>query len=577
MKPLRELDKVIDKFFESKEEAPFSASSLLELIEEQMNSIPLELAERKSKSAARRVYNYVLGQFKAPTEQAGKFDTDERQRFQRYISKNITGETLADKITSINAIASGATSDEASVAEILASLGALKMLQETLDDFNESTAGFLFEAFLSALLSGEQVTERVGGTLPIEDCMFFVDPKTGQAGQPVSLKLLSASTVIEGSLINLLGFFQRPDIARVAEEKGIEYIVAVKTKGSRLDVYSFTIRPSNFFDWIDEKHFAFESEEFIAAVEARPDAPSEEDVVAESAANDPEGVEAAAKIWMNNVRRYRFPMMGLDPASELKLNWKKITDWRDVIPMPSISAAKAHNVATVMVSDTSKTSFEAFTRPKFGVPAAVIDNLRLPPELEAQFMQNENQEAKKAAAVSIARLARARRAEYLNTIETWGLDQPESPGHIQRYFAVLNPKLGQMKAVDAQQKLLKLVEAGDEQSIIRWAMALEAARGAQPGKNNQFHIKPVTVRGRSTVYGTVNINKRALIRSIGKHSARLESLVLPIYEALNDLTEHINGYFFENRPADAFRASDDAVELKGRTDELVKTHEEQEN
>ena len=68
-----------------------------------------------------------------------------------------------EKIASINAIVDGNVEKNPKISEIMASLGAVKMLQQTLDDFNESTAGFLFEAFLSGLLKGKQVTERVGG------------------------------------------------------------------------------------------------------------------------------------------------------------------------------------------------------------------------------------------------------------------------------------------------------------------------------------------------------------------------------------------------------------------------------
>ena len=389
----------------------------------------------------------------------------------------------------------------------------------------------------------------------------FVDPKTGDPGQPVSLKLLSTKTIIEGSIPNLLGFFRRPDIAAVAEQKGIEYIVATKTKGNRLDIYSFTITPSNFFDWLDEKHFNFQAPQFLAALDPQ----SVETTVTEAASNDPKDIKRAARIWMNNVRTYRYPMMGLTTDDELKMDWKKITDWRNIIPMPSSAAKKREQIAANILSDAAKKSFEAYSRSKFG--AKDIEQLRIPDEIEAQFLQQENPEARATAAVELVKIARARRASYLNTIEGWGLDQPESPAHIQRYFAILNPKTGQMKAVDAQQKLQALLQAGDADSIIKWATALEYARAAKG--DTQFHIKPVSVRGRSTVYGTVNLSERALVQSLNKYSARLEELVLPIYESLSNLTDNINGFYFENRPADAFRASSDADDLAELTKRLT--------
>ena len=559
---MSDIDKLIEKHYED----GFSFDSLLSMINEQMDALEpyLELIKEEKgsdKFSGAKFYSTALKSFKAPTEQAGKLGTDERVRFQKYISRNIKGNTLGEKVDSINSIAAGTMSTDPKISEIMASLGALKMLQETLDDFNESTAGFLFEAFLSGLLQGEQVTDRVGGTLPIEDCMFFVDPKTGDPGQPVSLKLLSTRTIIEGSIVNLLGFFRRPEIAAVANEKGIEYIVATKTKGNRLDIYSFTIKPENFFMWLDEKHFNFQAPEFLEAVE---------DITTQDASlnevNDPDSIKRAAKIWMNNVRTYRYPMMGLSPDQELKMDWRKITDWRNIIPMPSTAAKAREQVAANMLSDKAKSSFRAFTQKKFG--ASGIENLVISDELEAQFLQQDNPEGRAAAAIELVKLARARRAAYLDTIEGWGLDQPESPAHIQRYFAMLNPKTGQMKAVDAQQKLQALVKNGDAESIIRWATALEYARAAKG--DTQFHIKPVTVRGRSTVYGTINVDRKRIYRVIQKYSDVLKAQVAPIYENLEKLSQYINGYFLQNRTGDAFKASDTAKELSRHTSELTK-------
>tara|TARA_R110001592_G_scaffold248654_1_gene511068 strand:+ start:248 stop:1924 length:1677 start_codon:yes stop_codon:yes gene_type:complete len=554
-------DSAINKHFKNKP-SKMNFDLLIEMVEEVMSGDINLLSEKKKGSAGKRAYNFVLGQFNAPTEQAGKMGTDERQVFQRYISKNIKGKTLAEKIESINAVATGEVDKDAPMSEILSSLGALKMLQQTLDDFNESTAGFLFEAFLSALLQGTQVTERVGGTLPIEDCMFFVDPKTGNAGQPVSLKLLSTTTLIEGSIVNLLGFFRRPDIAAVANEKGIEYIVATKTKGSRLDIFSFNITPKNFFHWIHEKDFDFSAIDF-------GDNASAEQVLPE-ALDRSEVNKKNANIWMKNIRQYRFAMMGIDRSSDFNLNWKKITDWRRAVPTVRVGAKAATSTAEIVISDAGRKSFESFKKRKFGVDVDILKGLEVPEEMVSQFLQDEDAAAKQAAAKGIALIGKARKAAYLNTIAPWGSDQPESAGHIQRYWADLNPKSGEMKSSDVQQRLNQLIDEGPE-GIIKWATLLEQARAAS-GKT-QFDIKPVAVRGYSTLYGTVNIDKRAVMRSLNMYGERLEQLCIPIYETMQSLTDHINGFYFENKPGSAFRASNDSVVLKQHTDNLVKETE----
>ena len=88
------LEQTIADFFTTKEESK-SSLNLFEMVEQVMAQRNSEQVSERKGSTGRRVYDVVLGQFKAPTEQAGKFDTDERRRFQKYISKNIKGETLA--------------------------------------------------------------------------------------------------------------------------------------------------------------------------------------------------------------------------------------------------------------------------------------------------------------------------------------------------------------------------------------------------------------------------------------------------------------------------------------------------
>ena len=106
---------------------------------------------------------------------------------------------------------------------------------------------------------------------------------------------------------------------------------------------------------------------------------------------------------------------------------------------------------------------------------------------------------------------------------------------------------------------------------MKWASILEQVRKSDV---TQFHIRPVTVRGRSTIYGTVNIDQRALYRSISKYSDRLEEMCLPIYDALQSLTDNINAFYFENRPGAAFKAADNATTLKERANALAAQEKE---
>jgi hypothetical protein len=545
--------KVIDRLYELYEpKETITFDSLLNIITEQMVIVQEDEPDAPRKFSAARAYKTILKSFQAPTEQAGKLGSDERIKFQKYIARNIKGETLGEKISSINAIVEGVAEGTPKISEILSSLGAVKMLQQTLDDFNESTAGFLFEAFLSGLLRGKQVTERVGGTLPIEDCMFFVDPKTGEGGQPVSLKLLNPRTLIEGSLENLLGFFKRDDIAAVAETKGIEYIVAVKTLKNELDVYSFNIKPSNFFNWIDEKYFNFHGYDM-----------GDSDNLLE--AKSPEDINASKEMW-ERAFLLRAPMMGLDPR-QVKFNyeWKSVSEWKKIVPPPSTARKNADFAAEIILSQAGKSAFLKWTQADLRLP----DNLEaynVPEELEQEF-RSEDPAIKQAAAVKIAKYGVARRSAYLTSILGTGEKFRESAIHVQRWYAA-NTEGDQATSSDVVSHLNALVEKGDPESIKTWAASLQGRL-----KKPQFHIQPIKARSYGTLYGTIDVNKRKIYRVLQRYSEQLEGLIAPLYEELESLTGLINGYYMQNRVGDAYKASDSAQRLVEYTSRMAEKTE----
>ena len=125
----------------------------------------------------------------------------------------------------------------------------IEALQACLNDYNESAAGFVFEGFMAALTAGEQISGRIGGTLPIED---FVAHSTigGEKGVPVSLKLLSPKTNIHGSFTNLIDYlFLREASPGSAPNSNIMYLVAYKNvegdNVTKLAIYEFIISREN--------------------------------------------------------------------------------------------------------------------------------------------------------------------------------------------------------------------------------------------------------------------------------------------------------------------------------------------
>jgi hypothetical protein len=128
------------------------------------------------------------------------------------------------------------------VNTILNMMQIIEALQAALNDFNDSSAGFVFEGFMAALTGGRQEADRVGGTLPIED---FITADN----ENVSLKLLSPATAIHGSFTNLIDYLF---IRGQTGVPSIKYLIAYKNSEddavAQLDFWDFDISRENFVE-----------------------------------------------------------------------------------------------------------------------------------------------------------------------------------------------------------------------------------------------------------------------------------------------------------------------------------------
>jgi len=118
------------------------------------------------------------------------------------------------------------------------------------------------------------------------------------------------------------------------------------------------------------------------------------------------------------------------------------------------------------------------------------------------------------------------------------------------------------------EKIKALAQAGDPESVIKWATILSSLLNKK-----QFDINPIRVRAEGTLYGTVGVDKRKIYRTIQKYSEILEKLCAPIYEELERLSKYINGFYMQNRAGDAFKASDSAKQMVAHTERL--SHKEE--
>ena len=183
-----------------------------------------------------------------PSEAWGDPDSQDRDQILKIFSVVRGGKDMRAKIQDINKFLDPkAAVRRRSPGVIINMMMVVEALQATLNDFNESAAGFVFEGFMAALTGGKQIAGKVGGTLPIEDFVAFSD-YGGDAGTPVSLKLLTLEGITKGSYTNLV------DYLIVRGEPSIKYLIAFKyTPGSNVDqlqFWEFEVNRSNFVRFI---------------------------------------------------------------------------------------------------------------------------------------------------------------------------------------------------------------------------------------------------------------------------------------------------------------------------------------
>jgi hypothetical protein len=138
------------------------------------------------------------------SEDWGNPESNDRQIIQRF-SSAITGETLQDKLATVNNVATGQV-QMASLGQILGTLVVLECLYTILAQFTESAGGFIFEGFLAGLFGKDavQITD-VGEDSGDATGKPITDVELG--GREYSLKLLGPTTSVKGSWRNMTEHF----------------------------------------------------------------------------------------------------------------------------------------------------------------------------------------------------------------------------------------------------------------------------------------------------------------------------------------------------------------------------------
>jgi hypothetical protein len=227
-----DFDLLVEDHFKKKDLLGFD--QLAGLIGEIMQASTLE--EAQSAAARAEQFLLVLPKF-SPNEAWGDPDSVDRQQISRLFAVIGGGRSIEGKLKYLQRIASP-DSKITSPRRIISSLIILESLSAVVKSFSPSSAGYVFEGFLAALLQGEQEAEiSAKGNLPIQDLIAFSGYE--DKARPISLKLLGQKTNIEGSYTNL--------VDGLDEFGEMVYIVARKD-GEAIEIEQFRFTQENFID-----------------------------------------------------------------------------------------------------------------------------------------------------------------------------------------------------------------------------------------------------------------------------------------------------------------------------------------
>jgi len=530
------IDKLVENYFINKKEV-LSPNKFFKMIEEQMEELApknrLVEAKKKTKEKPKSIVD-LMPKLQI-SEDWGVVGSESRKIFEKYMD-GIKGAGLPDKIASINNFLEGIGKEQASVSDILSNLVFLELLATVLEQFSPSGAGFLFEAFLAGMLRGTQVTEKVAGELPIEDIRIFIDPATGSGGRAVSLKLLSADTLVSGSITNLLRFLAFQD----KENKGIEYVVAVKFKDKVLAFYSFVINKTNVLEWIGNYFYKPKLDEAINKNIEKLLLREQED---EEEQDPLEQKYRSAQKEFNYLSQAAGMRNGVSPRGR---------GARD----RSVEIAKSAPIEVLR-------KFSQYAKDAGLEDSEVAERLHI--QYEGTPWHKEGLDW--LATVKSRRKLLKWLQTNLSPKHPMGLPYTYQHKWSRSELEVWDPEAREYTPSEAGQKLNDIAQTDPA----RWFKIMNSA-----ARVNQFHIDAKYYKTKNLPpsmlakrYGDIRLAKDEIRAAAEKYNEQLKDVVIPLYEALNSFNKSLTEYYLDHNLEAAPKAAESAGILKTRSEQLA--------
>lgn len=457
-----------------------------------------------------------------PNEAWGNPDSQSRKDIDRIFASITRKGGIKERIQHVNSFVDPKTAERKGRGQrfnsILNMMMIIEALQACLNDYSESSAGFVFEGFMAALTGGSQQADRVGGTLPIED---FV---TGD-NENVSLKLLSPNTGIHGSFTNLVDYlFLRGG----SGEPEIKYLIGRKNSEgddvSQLAIFDFVISRENFMT-------IMESSKKNSSLLGDEETKNRLKIQIQNF-SDSSKWKAGMQEILENVPGYTGGMFSknvdaagqFEPDQESDLADKKKYQYHKV-------KVKAYKMDA---ENSAEQAAKAGQQPSFEKWAKAHDLKDLMPPVQNPEDEVEVAKAQKAQQRNLASLQKAYNAAYTDAAE-------EARQVAESHFGAFHVREKRM-----MQEERALMEGGRD--------------GGSQWEITQTLMDKLRKVAKSQYYGELNMSDENIKACAAIYIEKMKGDMMKLLETTKNFTENVGMYFSADRRSTAMNANERAQE-----------------
>ena len=573
----KELDTLLESYFAPKEDT-FGLGKLQGLIKEMYVESRLRalqevnnLHEEGEKIPAR---TYTIKEIPyIPISELGWANNDageqvassQRSQLEDYLA-NIPGDGFEDKLAQVMSKMTDGfgeipapdddTGIRAYIQEVMSHLVFYKTLTMAITNFNASAAGFNFEAFLSALMTGQQIP--ASGANTIADFTSII----GGESVPVSLKLYTEGQLkVGGSFTDLANDLMQPNEAWSSwaskpeyEGGAMRYLVCTKEfegqdKGAsplertgKIFFYQFDITRANVFRYLAQSKKGAECLalpaaylEELKAWDGRSDPPTLD--IPTKTVKDPATVDRLITAWQEKIKGLVEPMTkdGYTQEQAVAVANAAVAIYRNTLEYQLAPDFEALPLRLLHIHDNRDPSNQAgrsYTK-------LLVDAVAAAPDAEDISSKQATSLAKNAIAPLFAQFKEEtarkldQRAEALSAME-WRFARD---GLVEEYEALPSPN----------HKLLALKNSKGYLNTMHWELGDKLSKNLAGG----------------TPLATIEIGAPAVKKVLDQVSRTIMQRVFDVFENMQVMAESLNT-FFANGLQDVAQGKEDVgVGTKG--------------